>query len=82
MFIPKGTKEMWWLNGGVPCAGIPGSLKSVRPVLFVEMRAHLSDAGSFGHLGKYSREVTPIEFVACRKATPDEWKYLTENATP
>lgn len=73
---------LWWLNGGVPCGVDPDSPKAPRPALFVEMRASLSEAGSFGHMGMYSREVTPLEFVVCRKATPDEWKYLTERPSP
>ena len=81
LFVPKGTKEMWWLNGGVPCEVAPGSLRAPRPVVYIEVLANLSDKGSFGHLGRYGREITPSEFVSCREATADEWKYLTAGAT-
>ena len=78
--VPQGTKEMWWLNGDVPCEVAPSSLRAPRPVLFIQVRASLSEKGSFGHLGKYGREITPSEFLVCRKATPDEWKYLTKDS--
>lgn len=81
LFVPKGTKEMWWLNGDVPCEEAPSSIRAAGPLLFVEVRARLSDTGSFGHLGRYVREITPSEYLVCRKATPDEWKYLTKDAT-
>lgn len=79
LFVPKGTKEMWWLKGNVPCEGPPSSIRAPGPLLFVEVRASLSGKGSFGHLGRYVREITPSEFLVCRPATPDEWKYLTKD---
>ena len=81
LFVPKGTKEMWWLKGDVPCEPTPSSIQAPGPLLFVEVRASLSDRGSFGHLGRYIREISPREFLVCRKATPDEWKYLATDST-
>jgi hypothetical protein len=76
MFVPKDAKEYWWLDGGVPCDVPSLATKRWRPVLFIEMRATLSDKGSFGHLGMYDRQITPSAFLVCRRATPEEWKSL------
>jgi hypothetical protein len=76
-FVPSGTKEKWWLGRAAPC--IPrytkdtvGSAPPSNPVRFVVVRGTLTAAGHHGHLGAYSREFTPQEFLECRELSPDE----------
>jgi hypothetical protein len=70
-FTPSGTNERWWLAGAVPCKQ-DGKAANSSPVLYLEFKAHLTPPGRYGHLGQYSREVTPTEFVVCRVAAPRE----------
>jgi len=52
--------------------GHVGSAPPSNPVRFVVVRGTLTAAGHHGHLGAYSRELTPQEFLECRELSPDE----------
>jgi hypothetical protein len=76
-FVPKGTKEKWWLSGKVPCQ--PQYTKEtvaraprVTPMLYIEVRGTLSPEGHHGHLGAYSRELIAQEVLVCRWLSPGE----------
>ena len=74
-FRPTGTKETWWFQGKVPCTPDPASNRPYS-LVYIEVHATLSDEGSFGHLGSYSRQITPTQFVVCREATAAETQAL------
>jgi hypothetical protein len=73
--LPEGKKEKWWLSGATPCPEIQTQFPPSgpdTPILFVVVRGSLSGKGTYGHLGKYSRELMATEVVSCREIRSNE----------
>ena len=64
LFAPKGSREMGWLKGAVPCEEPPSGIRAPGPSLFVEGRVRLSDRSWFGHLGRYGPDITRTNDLA------------------
>jgi hypothetical protein len=67
-FIPSGSNEKWWFNGVVPCLTHFAGPRA----RYIAVRGTLSAEGKHGHLGAYSRELKPQEFLECRELSPNE----------
>lgn len=74
-FRPSGTKETWWLAGRAPCRQDPVSNRPY-DLVYVKVQATLSDEGSHGHLGSYSRQIDAAQILVCREATAAETQEL------
>jgi hypothetical protein len=72
LFVQIGNGERWWLTKLPPCAETAKASPGRTPILYIEARGSLSTKGTFGHLGKYERELTPNEFLVCRELHQDE----------
>ncbi len=71
LFVAKGSKEHWWLVGSAPCEE-PYKGMDPTPILYLEIQGKLGPKGKHGHMGTYSRELTPEKFITCRKLLPGE----------
>jgi len=74
-FLPDKTKERWWLTGNLTCPDVRDETKDIMargPILYIVVRASVSEKGRHGHLGAYSREVKVSETISCRKVRKDE----------
>lgn len=78
-FAPLGKKERWWLDKLPPCVEPADKVSGGTPILYIEVVGNLSSVGSFGHLGKYSRELVVKSFLVCRKLNPGERSGIYDN---
>jgi hypothetical protein len=72
LFAPIGKNERWWLLKAPPCVKAVASPSNSTPILYLEVKGNLSPKGAYGHLGQYSRELDPKEFLVCRTLAKDE----------
>jgi hypothetical protein len=67
-FRPTGSKEIWWLT-------IDQAMKDPAPVgrcIYLVVRGTLTPRGSYGHLGKYDRQLSAQEVMQAQTPGPDE----------
>ena len=64
-FVPKGSNDMWWLSGSVPCLAIGQPM-------YLELQGALSSKGRYGHLGAYSRELQVNSVSVCQVSKANE----------
>lgn len=58
-FQPCGSQDQWWVTRTPPeLRRSPGT--SPFGTVYVEWTARRSPAGRYGHMGRYSRELTPL----------------------
>ncbi len=68
-FRPCNANEAWWVQGeGDIMQGLLAQYDAVAPQpygeVYVELRGTLSEPGTYGHLGAYTREFTVTEVVS------------------
>jgi hypothetical protein len=74
IFRPCNSSEEWWLSGNLERLYQPGVLLESPAThsseCYVELRGRLAGPGSYGHLGRYQRELVVTEVLAARPASP------------
>lgn len=70
-----GSQESWWVGGNMgPVSRFVSTLPEMErrgyPTLYVEWRGEVSAPGSYGHLGRYPREIRVDTVLEVRREGP------------